>query len=250
MLLNIIPELIFYGVLIIGGLYILATVFDYFSVKRRISKRGHNYISLSDFTSIFDAFPFNKEKRYYHYFKILDPLTILLFDSLGYDLAKFKIGISTDDVIDELSKKYTSTAELDGEDKDKELTEKEMIEFLNSDGFDFQTPWSRFPDMVFPAILDCPTYNENQPLKLEDINKLKVQFKNEETIKKIISYKAFTKHVSANILAIKELIKSSGDDEKRKNYLQLKLQMSKIYLDTAIIHGNQIKRHVMQQYNR
>ena len=80
MLLNIIPELIFYAVLIIGGLYIFAVVFDYFSVKRRISKRGHNYISLSDFKSIFDAFPFNKEKRYYHYFKILDPLTILLFD--------------------------------------------------------------------------------------------------------------------------------------------------------------------------
>ena len=247
MLLNIIPELIFYGVLIIGGLYILATVFDYLSVKRRISNRGHNYISLDDFISIFDAFPFTKEERYYKYFKILDPLTILLLDSLGYDLAKFKIGITHDDIIDKLQNKYTDTYE---EDKDKKLTEKEMIEFLNSDELDFLNPWTRYPLMVFPAILDCPTYNEKQPLKLEDINKLKVQFKNEETIKKIISYKAFTKHVSANILAIKELIKSSGDDEKRKNYLQLKLQMSEIYLDTVIIHGNQIKRHVMQEYNR
>ncbi len=247
MLLNIIPELIFYGVLIIGGLYILATVFDYLSVKRRISNRGHNYISLDDFISIFDAFPFNKEKRYYKYFKILDPLTILLLDSLGYDLAKFKIGITYDDIIDKLQKKYTDTYE---EDKDKELTEKEMVEFLNSDKLDFLNPWTRYPLMVFPAILDCPTYNEKQPLKLEDINKLKVQFKNEETIKKIISYNAFTKHVSANILAIKELIKSSGDDEKRKNYLQLKLQMCSIYLDTIEIHANQIKRNVMQQYHR
>jgi hypothetical protein len=105
MLLNIIPELIFYGVLIIGGLYILATIFDYLSVKRRISNRGHNYVSLDDFISIFDAFPFNKEKRYYKYFKILDPLTILLLDSLGYDLAKFKIGITYDDIIDKLQKK-------------------------------------------------------------------------------------------------------------------------------------------------
>ncbi|MDA8573032.1 hypothetical protein N9K85_07020 [Flavobacteriaceae bacterium] len=244
MFLNIIPELIFYAVLIIGGLYIFAVVFDYFSVKRRISKRGHNYISLSDFKSIFDAFPFNKEKRYYHYFKILDPLTILLFDSLGYDLAKFKIGISTEDVLNELSKKYTNDHKLEG----KELTKEEMTEFLNSDGFDFQTPWFRFPDMVFPAILDYPTHNEKQPLNLEDINKLKAQFKNEEIIKKIISYKAFTKHVSANILAINELIKSSGDDENRKNYLQLKLQMCNIYLDTIITYGNQTKRHVMQQY--
>lgn len=246
MLLNIIPKLIFYGVLIIGGLYIFAVVFDYFSVKRRISKRGHNYISLSDFKSIFDAFPFNKEKRYYHYFKILNPLTILLFDSLGYDLAQFKIGITIDDVFDELSKKYTNDHKLEG----KELTKKEMIEFLNSDGFDLQTPWSRFPDMVFPAILDYPIHNEKQPLKLEDINKLKAQFKNKEIIKKIISYKAFTKHVSANILALKELIKSSGDDENRKNYLQNKLQMYNIYLDTIIIYSNQTKRDVMQQYRR
>jgi hypothetical protein len=144
-------------------------------------------------------------------------------------------------------KKYTDTYE---EDKDKELTEKEMVEFLNSDELDFLNPWTKYPLMVFPAILDCPTYNEKQPLKLEDINKLKVQFKNEETIKKIISYNAFTKHVSANILAIKELIKSSGDDEKRKNYLQLRLQMCIIYLDTIEIHANQIKRNVMQQYNR
>ena len=248
MFLNIIPELILYGVLIIGGLYIFTILFDYFSSIRRISKRGHDYISLSDFERIFKAFPFNKEKRYYKYFNILDPLTILLLDSLGYDLTKYEIGKSLDDIdFLELANKDINSAYT--ENKNKDFTRDEMLEFCNSEAFDTHTFWSEFPH-VLQTVLDCPKYSEKKPLKLVDINKVKEKLKNKETIRNIISNKAFITLAKAKISAIEELIKTLRGDEQQENYMKLNLRLWHLNLNNATIRDNQSKKDLMQQYQR
>ena len=82
------------------------------------------------------------------------------------------------------------------------MIELGLINFINGDEFDTQTNWNEFPELVFPAVLNCPIYNKKQQLKHEDIEKVKEQFKNEKNLKKIISNKALTNHILLIISAI------------------------------------------------
>ena len=245
MFLNVIPELILYIVLGIASIYFIAVLLDYINIKRNISNKKDSYINYEEFIYMVNLFPLNKEKRYKDYIVLLDPVTILFLDSLGYDLSKFEILKSLNDSIDKDFTKYL----FPNNQTEKNYTYKEMLDFINGDEFDTQTNWNEFPELVFPAVLNCPVYNKKQQLKHEDIEKVKEQFKNEKNLKKIISNKALTNHILITISAIEKLIKNSGYDSIKKNQLEIKLKMFKIYLDSSINQSNNVKKSIMQKYN-
>ena len=249
MFLNVIPELILYIVLGIASIYFIAVLLDYINIKRKISNKKDSYINYEEFMYMVNLFPFNKEKIYKDYIVLLDPVTILFLDSLGYDLSKFETLKSLDDSIDKDFTKYMYTDTDSNHSIDKKYTQEEMLNYINGYGFDCQTTWNTLPELVFPAVLNCPVYNKKQQLKHEDIEKVKEQFKNEKNLKKIISNKALTNHILLIISAIEKLIKTSGDDSIKKNHLEIKLQMFRIYLNSSINRSNSVKKNLMQQYN-
>ena len=239
-------EIILYILLGFGGLYALAIVVDYIMAKRRISKRGNKYISFTDFNSIVQAFPFNKEERYIAYIKKLDPLTYLLLEACGYDCHKFETYNTWEKSINKIADKYVYNTDFNYK---KKMSKKDMLDFLNSDNFNTFTNWYDFPEFVIGYVLDVNSnYDEENPITKEDLEKAKSQLQNEAIKEKIFSNNKLKEHILLGIKAIKTMIKENEEDNE-VTYLEMKLKIAKLALDNTKIKEHQAKRELMQQYN-
>lgn len=237
---------ILYILLGIGGLYVLAHIADYIIVKIRISKRGNKYISFKDFNGIVQAFPFNKEKRYSTYFKILDPLTHLLLEACGYNCDNFKTYNKWEKSINKIAEKYVYNSDFDYE---KKMSKEEMFKYLESDKFDSFTNWYGFPELVISYVLDVNSnYDEENPITKEDLEKAKIQLQDEAIKERIFSNKKFKEHLLLKIEAIKIMIKENQEDSKIP-YLKLNLQLAELALSNAETTENHSKMEIMRQYN-
>lgn len=239
-------EVILYILLGIGGLYVLAHIADYISVKISISKRGNKYISFKDFNSIVQAFPYNKEERYSTYFKKLDPLTHLLLEACGYNCHNFKTYNKWEKSINKIAEKYVYNSDFNYE---KKMSRQEMLEYLDSDKFDTFTNWYDFPEFVISYVLDVNSnYDEENPITKEDLEKAKIQLQDEAIKERIFSNKKLKEHLLLKIEAIKIMIKEN-QEENKISYLEINLQLAELALSNAEMKEHQEKMELMRQYN-
>ena len=239
-------EVILYILLVIGGLYVLANIADYIIVKIRISKRGNKYISFKDFNTIVQAFPFNKEKRYITYFKILDPLTHLLLEACGYNCDNFKTYNKWEKSITKIADKYVYNSDFN---YDKKMNREEMLEYLDSDKFDTFSNWGDFPQFVIGYVLDINSnYDEENPITKEDLEKAKIKLQDEAIKERIFSNKKLKEHILLKIEAIKIMIKET-QKESEISYLEINLQLAELALRNAEIKEKHDKIKLMRQYN-
>ena len=235
-------ETIIYIALFILSIYIIAVLLDYIKANNLIKKRKDSYFSLSDFMSIIKMSPFNQEERFNTYIKVVDPVSKLVLESIGFDPNIIKT-YKDDDSIAKYMNEYVM-----GDKVNIKLEKKDMINYLNSEEFDIFTNWSIFPSLILPFVLDTPIYDEKNPLKSEDIIKIQELLKDEAIRKKIISSKAFINHLHNLINATEKVKEENKDDENSKEYLGNHIKRYTIVLQSAEIYLNSEKKRIMGQY--
>ena len=86
-------------------------------------KRKDSYFSLSDFMSIIKMSPFNQEERFNTYIKVVDPVSKLVLESIGFDPNIIKT-YKDDDSIAKYMNEYVM-----GDKVNIKLEKKDMINY-------------------------------------------------------------------------------------------------------------------------
>jgi len=233
-------EVIIYIAGFIVAIFLIASLLDYFKANNLIKKRGDNYFSFQDFILVLAGSTFNKKERFNTYIKVVDPVSKLVLESIGFDPNIIKTYKDPDPLTNYMNEYVV------GEDIKRE--KKDMINYLNSEEFDTFNNWLDFPGLIFPFVLDTPIYDEKNPLKSEDIIKIQELLKDEAIRKKIISSKAFINHLQNLINATEKVREENNGDEDSKEYLGNHIKRYTIALQSAEIYLNSEKKRIMGQY--
>ena len=235
-------EIILYIAGIIVAIFLIASLLDYFKANNLIKKRGDNYFTVQEFILVLAGSIFNKTKRFNTYIHVVDPVSKLLIESIGFDPNIIKT-YTDSEPLTEYMNQYVM-----GDKADIKLEKKDMINYLNSEEFDVYNNWPDFPSLIFPFVLDTPIYDEKNPLKSEDIIKIKELLKDEGVRKKIISSKAFISHLKNLINATEKVREENKGDENLKEYLGNQIKRYTLALQSAEIYINSEKKRIIRQY--
>lgn len=235
-------------VLGIFALFIIAFIVDYISAKRIIKKRKDKYFSVGEFLRIIESSLINKEKKFNDYIRLLDPVSKMFLNSIGFNPDIYNTYKNYDSV-----SKYINNY-VWGDMAYKDQSEESMINYIESEEFDIYNDWENFPQLIFPFVFDVPSYNEKNQLKSEHINKIQELLKDELIRSKVISNKKYIKHLISLINKTENVLKKKSKDhseisESILNHLTIKIKMYKIALQSAEMHLNSEKRRMIQKSN-
>lgn len=233
-------ELIFYILLGIFFIFVIAYITDIIIALKVIKNRKDNYFNLSEFLKIINMTPINKEKRYNKYKELFDPVSKLVIESIGFN-SNIYVTYSDSNLI---SKKLTYY--LNNKFKEWTSGKIDTLNYINSEEFDSMTIWNDHPKSVLPFILDIPDYDEKNKLNSEQLNKISELLKDETIIKKIISNFEFKKEIS-QLIANSEKIKNTEVDDDTINYLDIKIKIYKLTLDSAYLKDNIYKKEILKK---
>jgi len=236
-------EIIIYVVLFILTIFLFAILLDVIRANKSINNRGDKYFSFYEFYRIITMTAFNQEKRFNSYIKLVDPISKLVLESIGFNPNSMKT-YKDDESIHKYMNKYVLGEDLD---EAKLYEKKDMLNFLNSEKFDTYNDWTSYPQLIFPFVIDIPEYDEKKTLKPEDVIKITELLKDDTIRRKIISNKAFNNHLKTSISAIEKIIDENTDESKRQ-YLSLRIEMIQLALNSSKIHCNSIKEEQMSQF--
>ena len=235
-------EIIIYIAGIIVAIFLIASLLDYIKSNNLIKKRGDNYFTVQEFILVLAGSNFNKKKRFNTYIQVVDPVSKLLIESIGFDPNIIKTYTDHDPLINYMNK-YVM-----GDKADIQLAKKDMINYLNSEEFDVFNNWLDFPGLIFPFVLDTPIYDEKNPLNSEKTIKIKELLKDEVVRRKIISSKAFISHLKNLINATEKVREENKEDENSKEYLGNQIKRYTLALQSAEIYINSEKKRIIGQY--
>jgi hypothetical protein len=235
-------EVFLFIALLIILIYIVAYIIDYINANKIINNRKNNYLSLADFLKIINMSHFNKEKRFNNYLELLDPISKLILESIGLDPNIFKTYKETKLFHQKLIYYCHEKAKV-------KLDKNQMLNYFNSEDFDTITIWIEYPKSVLPHILNLPDYDEINPLTNIELDNVKELLKDENTLKCIISNCEFKKQIN-KLIDSAEYLKNNSNDSGEINYLDLKITIYKLALDSAYEKDRISKTEIIKAYEK